>query len=369
MTSPGRLAVTFPETGGPTVPEIEREWRALESAAGAAPYLCWDWLAAWRAVYEPSDTVFVRIAPVAGGPPVALGLLERRAAGRWWFAGAPISPARGLVACAGDRARAWVALSLALEARAGDWRSLGVEGAHAEAIVLPGARLEPSPVWVADLPGDFDAFLRARTANQRKAHKQKLTRLAKAGGEVALVAPDDHGAALAAFVALHRRRATAKGERHPQIDGRLGATLAALGASSAVRLRLFALRVDGATVGVSVRLDREELGTAWFYNAGIDPAHGRLGPGIVLELHSIRDAIERGFQRFDLGPGWWRYKEDLGGVEVPAFDGRAVSPTAGAAAQRLAGATLAALYARAPGRGVLARIRRAATSSGPSTAG
>jgi len=37
-----------------------------------------------------------------------------------------------------------------------------------------------------------------------------------------------------------------------------------------------------------------------------------LSPGILLELASIRDAIERGVVRYDLGPGDYPYKRDLG---------------------------------------------------------
>ena len=64
-------------------------------------------------------------------------------------------------------------------------------------------------------------------------------------------------------------------------------------------------------MGVSVRLDHGTTG--YFYNAGFDPAAAAMSPGIVLELVSIRNAIETGLTCFDLGPGDHRYKRDLGG--------------------------------------------------------
>jgi len=76
---------------------------------------------------------------------------------------------------------------------------------------------------------------------------------------------------------------------------------------------LTTLSQDRATLAVTVRLDVGRR--SWFYNAGFDPQASRLSPGLVVELASIRDAIERGQQTYDLGPGDYRYKRDLGGQE------------------------------------------------------
>jgi CelD/BcsL family acetyltransferase involved in cellulose biosynthesis len=75
---------------------------------------------------------------------------------------------------------------------------------------------------------------------------------------------------------------------------------------------------------VTVRLDHGATG--FFFNAGMDPDAGQLSPGVNLELASIRDAIERGLQRFDLGPGLYRYKSDLGGVTQARYQLVVVSP-------------------------------------------
>ncbi|MCW2991550.1 MAG: glycosyl transferase group 1, partial [Solirubrobacterales bacterium] len=266
-------------------------------------------------------------------------------------------------------------LGAELRRRRGSWGSLSFESVPGAAGALPGATLRPAPSWAVDLPADFDAYIAARSSSQRKAHKQKLRRLPKAGGEVVLVEPARHAEALAAFLSLHARRAAEKGERHPQMDARLSELLGRLGTAEGATLRLLELRVDGATAGVSVRLDRPGGGGAWFYNAGFDPAHRRLGPGVVLELESIRDAIARGHRRFDLGPGLWRYKTDLGGHEEERFDGDAFCPSP--RGRLLQAATLGGrrAYDLLPGRDLLhdvrrrRALRRAASSSASSRAG
>lgn len=324
------------------------DWRALEGDAQAAPYLCWDWLEAWRDVYRPAALLGVRIAPSAGGPPVALGLLEPRRLGRWRFAGAPVTPIRGLLARDADSGRAWAALAAALSGRAPSWASLELAGVHAAAAALPGAQLERTSTWALDLPGTFEDYLAQRSASRRKGHKQKLRRLAREGGEVVPIPDAERGAGLAEFIRLHRLRARAKGEHHPQMDDRLIDLLRRMERSDSIDLRLFALRVGDRIGGITVRLDRPAIGAAWFYNGGMDPEFERLGPGVTLELHSIRDAIERGYRRFDLGIGYWRYKEDLGGLEVLLCSGVAFAPGTKGALMRATTTAAHQLRSRSP---------------------
>jgi CelD/BcsL family acetyltransferase involved in cellulose biosynthesis len=106
---------------------------------------------------------------------------------------------------------------------------------------------------------------------------------------------------------------------------------------------------------VTVRIDRARA--SWFYNAGIDPRASALAPGIALELASIRDAIERGGRRHDLGPGAFAYKLELGGAVELRSDVRAASPSAiGQAVGRLEGAARRARE-RLPVRALARRAR------------
>src|SRR4051812_6758711 len=87
----------------------EPAWRGLEARApDAAPFLCFDWLAAWARVYSPR-----RLAGVRAGD--ALGLLELGPAGRWRVAGRPVTSTRGLLG-AGDEE--WAAFGGWLRAHA-----------------------------------------------------------------------------------------------------------------------------------------------------------------------------------------------------------------------------------------------------------
>jgi hypothetical protein len=175
-----------------------------------------------------------------------------------------------------------------------------------------------------DLPGSFDAYLKDRSPGTRKGLKSKLRRIEREDAAVVPVAaaPSRPRSSASWRCTPGARR---QGEDHPDVDDRLAALLAAL-PSGEVDLRLFELRgSDGAVAGVTVRLDHG--GTGYFYNAGIDPDRGTLSPGVVLELASIRDAIDRGLERFDFGPGDYRYKRDLGGVETMRFRAVASSRT------------------------------------------
>lgn len=91
---------------------LAEQWRALEAQTEAPPYLAWDWTAAWLDVFAPADPAVVRI----GSPPIAIGLIERRGR-RWAFAGAPVSPTRGLLVADGHEQAAWSALADALRER------------------------------------------------------------------------------------------------------------------------------------------------------------------------------------------------------------------------------------------------------------
>jgi CelD/BcsL family acetyltransferase involved in cellulose biosynthesis len=254
-----------------------------------------------------------------------MGLLEAPPGRAWRFAGGPVTGQRALLCADGREAAAWQALSGWLTDHPADWRRLDGAGAPDAAAVLPGARLRAISAPRLRLPGSFDDYLRERSPTVRKSFKQKLRRVESAGAEVREVNEADRPAALRAFLELHHRRARVKAERHPQMDERLVDLLESAGRGPDLRLRVFELVADGAPRGVTVRVDHR--GTGYFYNAGIDPDAGRLSPGIVLELASIRDAIARGLRTFDLGPGEYRYKTELGGGSERWFDFTAASPS------------------------------------------
>jgi CelD/BcsL family acetyltransferase involved in cellulose biosynthesis len=365
MLAPVPLSAEVLALDADHVAEIESEWRALERRSLTLPYLGWDWLAAWVLVYQPKQLAIARVRDEEGQA-VALGLIERHRLGRWRFVGAPVTPARGLLCDPSLAEAAWAALTRQLSAQRTGCSILEGEGLpQAVAPVLAGA-IRPGPaVYALDLPRSFDEYLSQRKPSARKGLKQKLRRLGRVNGSVTQVEDSNRQPALLDFVDLHRARARAKGLHHPGIDERLAALLAAVGNSPVVTLRLFELVVDGVRAGVTVRIDCGS--TAYFYNAGIDPSHGWLGPGLLLELGSIADAIERGLARFDLGPGAYRYKTELGGVESARYDLCWTRPSLEARLLRAAAGTSVTERGRARARALLYRVwsRRAAGGSPP----
>jgi CelD/BcsL family acetyltransferase involved in cellulose biosynthesis len=285
---------------------IGAEWTELERLSERPHYsLAHGWLTAWATVYRPRRLLLVRVT-ARDGTPRALGLIHAEPGRRWRFAGGAVSPHRRLL-CPEHESAAWAAWGHWLAQHRARWAVLEGSGVPDAAGSVPGARLEPAPEFALSLPEDFDAYLRARSSGTRR----KFNRLARFDAAVREVEPARHAATLERFVALHAARAEQKGERHPVVDGRLCRLLLALPAASTPHLRLFELTAAGRTLGVTIRIDHGS--TAYFYNAGFDPAASAMSPGIVLELASIRDAIESGLARFDLGPGDYRYKRDLGG--------------------------------------------------------
>lgn len=283
----------------------EPAWRGLEARfPDAAPFLCFDWLAAWARVYAPRRLAVVRVGD-------ALGLLERGAAGRWRFAGRPVTSTRGLLG-AGDEE--WAAFGGWLRAHARRWATLDAEGVPRGA--LPGAAAEPSDTPVLALPPSLDEYLAGRSR-----YRRILRRLEREGAVMGEA--EDVPVALADFVRLHQARAAAKGERHPQVDERLARMLASLPSS---QLRVLELAQRGRRLGVWIGLERGS--TSWYYNLGIDPGALALAPGIALQLESIRAAIDAGRRVLDLGPGADPYKLELGGVLDDRVDAKAVSPSA-----------------------------------------
>jgi CelD/BcsL family acetyltransferase involved in cellulose biosynthesis len=301
----------------------EPAWRSLEQRApDAAPFVCFDWLAAWADVYAPARLAVVRVGD--GAEPLALGLVEVARGGRWRFAGRPVAGERGLLAEAAARDRAWRALGAWLETNPRRWATLETAGLPAAAAsALPAGPRGATEVPMLTIPDSFEGYLAERPGRTRTRYRRALRRVAEEGAVLGPVADGEVGPALHDFVVLHGLRAASKGERHAAVDGRLERVLAALDGAPSVRLRVLELAHGGRRVGATVRLERP--GGTWFYNSGFDPEAAWLAPGIMLALASIRDAIDHGISRIDLGAGAQTYKLVLGGVVEERFDVLAAS--------------------------------------------
>jgi CelD/BcsL family acetyltransferase involved in cellulose biosynthesis len=300
------------------------EWRSVEARApAAAPFLTHDWLRRWVEVYAPSRLAVLRVTDERGDI-AGLALLHQHLPRIWRFAGAPVSPERALLCPEQRRDSAWAALGRWLRENPRDWAMLDAQGVAVSPNHLPGARRATVPVLALDLPASYEEYVDERSQSFRAKTRKRLRRFERSTGAMRMVEAADLAGALRDLVRLHGLRAESKGERHPEVDGRLARLLELVAASDALRVRAFEMVVDGQRAGITVRIDRGSA--AYSYNDGLDPAHMSLSPGILLELESIRDALEDGITRYDLGPGDYPYKRELGALPEERHSVRVVIP-------------------------------------------
>ena len=318
------LTATVESIGSSGFGALEPEWRAIEARApAAAPFLTYDWLRAWVDVYAPSRLRVLRVHN-AGGDATAVALLHDQLPRIWRFAGAPVSPERGLLCTAEHLEPAWTAVGHWLRTNPSECAMLDGQGVVVPDRELPGLRGVPTPVLGLELPRTFDEYADARDPGFRAKTRKRMRKFERAAGQVGVVGEGELPAALRDFVRLHGLRARSKRERHPEVDDRLARMLGLVSASESLRIRAFEMVVDEQRAGVTVRIDRG--GAAYSYNDGLDPAHMALSPGILLELESIRDAIDTGITRYDLGPGDYQYKREFGAVPEERQWIRVVAP-------------------------------------------
>jgi CelD/BcsL family acetyltransferase involved in cellulose biosynthesis len=200
----------------------------------------------------------------------------------------------------------------AVEALAGAFRQRAAEAGWTVLV-------EPEDVCpVVDLPAgaDLEGFLATLDKHDRHEVRRKLRR-ARAAGPLELVDGDPLDD-LDAFIELHQRRWGADGlfppgpggDQSRQFFRRLGETFAGSGV-----YRLSFLRSAGRRVGAAAWF--WEGGTAYLYNAGVDPAAATLSPGVVLLALLIERILAEGGRRVDFLRGDEPYKYEWGAVDEP----------------------------------------------------
>jgi CelD/BcsL family acetyltransferase involved in cellulose biosynthesis len=116
--------------------------------------------------------------------------------------------------------------------------------------------------------------------------------------------------AVDAFVVLHGDRWKDRGGSGALVGGLPEMLTDAFGAlGPAGRLRLFTIKVEGAVIAVNLLVAAGPEVGGW--NSGFHPDWGRFSPSMLLTLHAVADAAERGDVRVSLGPGDTSYKRRL----------------------------------------------------------
>ncbi len=185
------------------------------------------------------------------------------------------------------------------------------------------------------LPSTWDEYLSGLSKKDRHELRRKLRRLEQAGvsryqrlasANIGMQDADD-------FLSLLRSSRTEKAQfLNPARESYFRALLNADGLGHEVAL--YFLEFDGRRVAGTLCL--EGPGELALYNSGFDPEYRSLSVGLLLKSHCVRDAIERGYSRFNFLRGAEPYKYDLGAhdtfiyhcrLQRPTTTGRAIGPT------------------------------------------
>lgn len=235
--------------------------------------------------------------------------------------GVDVSDYLDLLAPAGSEEDVWAAL---LQQRSGEpaaWDLHCLRATSPTAALLPAmapaygltarvSREERCPVL--HLPGTWEEYLEGLSGKDRHELRRKVRRLDR---ELPGTSVRSHGTAgglseaMTAFLALHRKSKPGKARF---MDERMEEFFRAVAGSLMDRgwLRLWFLERAGEPLAACLTL--EFAGSVGLYNSGFEPARATLSPGIILLSHVIRDAIERGFRRFDFLRGEEPYKYAFG---------------------------------------------------------
>jgi CelD/BcsL family acetyltransferase involved in cellulose biosynthesis len=298
--------------------DLEAEWRQLWRAMpGASPFLAPAWLGAWTEVYAPGRTWAAALRD--GGRLV--GLLPVFVWNRaLLLAGTGPSDHGGALILPGYEGWAGALLEAAAEAVDApfdriDLQQLAPESALAEA-TLSGWRAEAcngDGCSVLRLGGDDGMAAVPKT--MRADWRYAARRLAREGGVVDLVPPQDASEGIAELERLHALRWRRRDEPGMLADPLLGRLLRASAPRLAAEglLRLHRIRFDDEAVAVLLVLQGGR--SACYFLSGFDPAHARLSPGRVLIGRAIAAAAEEGAGTFDFLRGHETYKTRWGAGE------------------------------------------------------
>jgi len=302
-------------------------WSQLWSAQRFPhPFSSRDWFLLSRRHFATPDRLRFLVVHEELEPAAFVPLLLDEARGTVRFAGEPeLTDYQGPVCRAGAEGATASRLLDWLDAEVTGWSELDgrdlagaaefVDALAAEATrrgLLVRRELEREVPVAMPLPRTWQEYLSSLPRKDRHELLRKRRRLAlqcpkwivrrSVGGRVR--------SDLATFTALHRASIGPKGDF---VDSRVEAFWHELARLWAERgwLALHVLEIDGRAVAGTLGFEADA--SVYLYNAAFDRTAGRLAPGVVLLSEVIRDAIVRGFTRFDFLRGTENYKLRLGG--------------------------------------------------------
>ncbi len=298
-------------------------WEDLRvSARLRAPFLSWTWQQEWVQAFAADRRLEIRTVEDANGDLIGvLPMFEAAPGLHRIIGGADVSDYLDVLAVAGREEDVWGALLQSRAAERDVWQLHAVPADSPTVVTLPtlasacGLRAtvtveERCPVLV--LPPTWDEYLATLPSKHRHELQRKTRRLRREAGDARVSVARrraDIETRFGDFFDLHRRSRVGKERfmdaRMEKFFRRTVSELAEVGNAA-----LWFLDLPNGPAAGFVVLEWER--TVGLYNSGFHPDRAALAPGLVLLLHVIEDAIQRGMQRFDFLRGEERYKYEFG---------------------------------------------------------
>ncbi|MGZ4187441.1 MAG: GNAT family N-acetyltransferase [Solirubrobacteraceae bacterium] len=288
---------------------LRARWQELASGSHNV-FSTWEWASVWWRHFGSGRMLEVSSVLDAGGRTIALLPLTRERRGPFRivrFAGNRVADELGPVCAPADRVAATASLR-----DAGD----GADVLIAERVRsdwpprLLGGRIlseDDSPVISLAAEGDWEAYLRARSANFRQQVRRRERKLQRSLDVRFRLANDPArlDADVDALVALHRAR---WGAQSSSFDGARESFHREFASVALERgwLRLWLAESDG--VPVAAWYGFRFAGVESYYQSGRDPQWDRHGVGAGILEHSIREAFADGMHEYRLLRGDESYK-------------------------------------------------------------
>ncbi len=316
-------------------PALLERWDRLAVTTGAPPFMRPGWLRAWAAAFGRTDAMrlvtverageLVAVLPVLAGPFGVRSTTNQETA-----LYRPVTADPEAAAELAERL-------LAARPRVIDLAAVGVDDPDVVALRVAAQRAGAGVIAAVmrrspyiDVSGDPAAFQRGLSKNRRHGLKRLRNRMADAGtvefdvrdGRSDLAALLDEGLRLEA-----REWKLAAGSAVRSSPAAVAFyTAATRWAADEGLLRLVFLRLDGTAIGFGLCLRYGS--TLSFLKLGMDDAHAKLGPGVVLTQHLIDYAFaDPELRELDLLGDNESYKADLASgtreqVRLLLFPGR-----------------------------------------------
>ncbi|MCX8043019.1 MAG: GNAT family N-acetyltransferase [Desulfobacterota bacterium] len=172
--------------------------------------------------------------------------------------------------------------------------------------------------FACDLPSSWDTYLVQLSGKQRHETRRKLRKTQGAGRILyrTVHTKSDVDRSFDVFLRLFQESRQDKQEFLIPAREYFFRDIA-MKLSSEGLAHLGFLDIDSIPVAAVLCFDYKK--TRFLYNSGYDPRYRMVNPGFACKVFSIRDAIERGFFRYDFLKGAEPYKRHLGGMPEAVY--------------------------------------------------